>query len=101
MWNRSGTASIRPMKAKDIKDWVKKRPFQRFIIHVSDGRDFQITHPDQIMVFYHKVIVGLERDERGILDQSEELAMRHITSIQETKGNQDGTQSMIDEIDLL
>src|SRR5438128_2035639 len=41
-----------------------------FKIHLSDGRSFDVNHPDQILIFSHKVIVGV--GERGRFPESSE-----------------------------
>jgi hypothetical protein len=71
------------MKPEDIKEWLTKQPFQAFHIYLSDGRAFDISHPDQVMVFENKIIIGIGRDKRGIVGGHVEAAIPHITTIQE------------------
>jgi hypothetical protein len=36
------------MKLEEIKKAKSSRPFQRFVLHTADGREFPVKHPDSI-----------------------------------------------------
>lgn len=38
------------MTADTIRDCLKKQPFAPFVIHMNDGRHFEIKHPDFVAI---------------------------------------------------
>ncbi len=38
------------MNADTIRDFLRKRPFETFIIRMNDGRHFEIKHPDFVAI---------------------------------------------------
>jgi hypothetical protein len=64
-------------------DWLKKRPFRPFLLQISDGHDYEITHPDQALPTRSSVNV-LPRDPNRMDEDAEDadaVALIHITRI--------------------
>lgn len=38
------------MTAEQIREFVKRKPFEPFTIHLSDGAQFKVTHPEALVV---------------------------------------------------
>lgn len=36
------------MNAKNFRDFVDRKPFARFVVHLADGRVIPVEHPDYI-----------------------------------------------------
>ena len=54
------------MKAR-IRDLIHAIPFQPFVIHVADGREFRIEHPDFILASsknQSELVIEEEHDDR-------------------------------------
>lgn len=47
------------MRESDVRELVRREPFEPIEFGLSDGRSVQVRHPDQIIVTHHKVIFGL------------------------------------------
>lgn len=66
------------MNPEDIQAFTRKQPFEPFVVHLTDGRSFQVKHPDTI---------ALGRRTAVIINPPEEAsdfihcAFRHITNI--------------------
>ena len=54
-----------------------------FRIHMTDGRAYEIHHPDAVMVSRSYAIIGLQPDpETGVIDRSELCAMLDIVRVE-------------------
>jgi hypothetical protein len=73
------------MNAKDLLEIVRTRPFRPFKVHLSDGRVFEVRHPEQVLVSRSKMIVGVGEDqEYRVPDTFEHISLMHITGVTET-----------------
>lgn len=73
------------MRPEDLRDWLQKRPFQRFRIHLTDGRDFEVGHPEQAIVMRATVIVGVQPGPgqgEALMNRDWEIALLHITYLE-------------------
>jgi hypothetical protein len=72
------------MKLKDVEQRVRRQPFIAFRIHMSNGKTFVISHPDQVILSEDTVIVGVGGDkERRIVEHIEHCDYLHITHIEQ------------------
>jgi hypothetical protein len=70
------------MNARDLLDLLRARPFVPFRLYATDGRTYEIRHPDQALVLRSRVV--LPRDTtNGIPESSEHLALLHIIRAEE------------------
>ncbi len=53
------------MDGEDLKALVRKRPFERIEIGLSDGRSVLVRHPDQVVISRRHVIFGLAQTRRA------------------------------------
>ena len=76
------------MKPQDVLKFLSRRPFQPFRICLSDGRSFDVRHPELAMVGRSTVIVGIPDPsaEEPIYDRSIDCALIHITSLEAING---------------
>ena len=76
------------MRAEDFHEFTRRRPFKPFRLHASNGRIYDIRHPDQIMPLYSKVIVGVG-GEGNVPDHAEHLSMNHVVRLVRLEESQD------------
>lgn len=70
--------------AEDIKKHLQEVPFKPFRLHLTDGRTFDVKHPDFLFVLKSRVIIGLpDQDELTIPDRAEFVSLLHVVSIEE------------------
>ncbi len=50
------------MRREELIEAIRAAPFRPFRLYVSDGRTFDIRHPEMLMVGRHTVTVGLQRN---------------------------------------
>jgi hypothetical protein len=53
------------MNARDLKETLKKQPFQSFRIVVTDGAAYDIWHPDFLMIGKRTAVVGVAGKTRS------------------------------------
>ncbi len=52
------------MKPQDLLDLLRRRPFEPFRLHLSDGAVYDVRHPDMAIVQRSKVIVAVPGPDR-------------------------------------
>ena len=72
------------MKPEDIRELLEAMPFKPIRIHMSDGKAFDITHPDMVIVSRSKVILGVPSEPQShIADRAEHCSLLHVVRIEE------------------
>ena len=76
------------MNPQDVLQLLRKRPFEPFRIHLSDGSSFEIRHPELAIVERTKVIVGVPgpKGPEGPVERSVFCALLHITRAEPLDG---------------
>ena len=70
------------MGAQDLLELLRIRPFRPFRIYASDGRIYDIRHPDQALVLRTRVILPFPSNGE-VPERSEHLALAHIVRAEE------------------
>jgi len=52
-----------PMERSTLYEWLKRRPFQPFRVHVADGRTFEITRPRTNLLAQTFIKIGIADPE--------------------------------------
>ena len=76
------------MRPQDILKYLRRQPFQPFRLCLSDGRSFEVRHPEMAMVGRSAVIIGIpaSNEEELIYDHSIDCALMHITTLEPIEG---------------
>jgi len=77
------------MRPQDILDLLRAKPFRAFRIHMSDGQQFEVRHPELAMVGRNVVIVGIpaRKGPEGMIDRTVNCALLHITTTELVDGD--------------
>jgi len=70
------------MRPDDLHEFTRRRPFAPYRIHLTDGRTYEIRHPDQVIVLRSRIVVGVGGDN-GVPEHTEHVALIHIVRIEE------------------
>lgn len=72
------------MRPNDIYRHVHKRPFQAFRMTLTDGRVYEVRHPEMVMVGLSSVIIGFPADENGdpVFERAVDVSLLHIMQIE-------------------
>jgi hypothetical protein len=70
------------MRPEDLLEFLRRRPFEPFRIFATDGRTFDVNHPDQAIVLRSRVVLASGGDS-VVPDHLEHLALVHVVRIEE------------------
>ena len=65
------------MSAETIREFLKREPFEPFVIRMSNGEVHHIRHPECAFVMKTKVLVYYPEDDRSVM-----CALVHINSVE-------------------
>lgn len=68
--------------AQDLMEILRRQPFVPFRLFASDGRTYDVRHPDQALVLASRVILPMP-SEADIPERSEHLDLFHIIRAEE------------------
>jgi hypothetical protein len=76
------------MRYDDIRELLDERPFQPFRIFMSDGKTFDILHPEFAFLMKSRLLVGIPAETpEGVPDHAQHCALLHIVRVQELRKN--------------
>lgn len=71
------------MTAEELKELIRRRPFEPLRIHMTDGTTYDIRHPDNIFILRHRIDIGRAQDpSTGILDGVDYLSLLHVVRVE-------------------
>ena len=72
------------MRAEEFAALLKSRPFIPIRIHMTDGKTFDIYHPDCVLVLRSRIVIGLGPDPNsGVLERIEHCSLLHVVRVEE------------------
>jgi hypothetical protein len=72
------------MDFQTLEDWKNANPFQPFRIVMTDGRMFEIKHPNLLWPGRSTVLVGIQDqgEQPGVFNHYVSVAMLHVVRIE-------------------
>jgi hypothetical protein len=70
------------MSPTSILESTRARPFEPFRIFLSDGKTYDIRHPEMCMVGYDSVLVGVPKTDDPIFDRMIKVSLMHIVRLE-------------------
>ncbi len=72
------------MTAQELRALLDAKPFVPFRIHMTDGKSFEIQHPDFVWVFRNRLDLAILADaSQSIVDHVERCFFLHIVRVEE------------------
>lgn len=68
------------MPAEEIRTLLRASPFIPFRLHLTDGRSFEVRHPEMAMITARVVYVSVYGHNATIPDRAESIALVHVVS---------------------
>ncbi len=65
------------MNAETIRDYMRREPFEPFVIRMSNGEVHEIRHPECALVMKTKMIVYYPDNDRSVT-----CALVHVNSVE-------------------
>jgi len=69
------------MTAESLREWLQKRPFQRFLVKTSDGEAYEVRHPEMAFLTRTEIVIGLA-ERNGIPSRHRTVSLLHVTAIE-------------------
>jgi hypothetical protein len=72
------------MRTEDVQVFVRKQPFESFRITLTDGRTYDIHHPEMVMVGRSSVAIGVPAPGGSelVYDRLITVSLLHIMQIE-------------------
>ncbi|HEV3117933.1 MAG TPA: hypothetical protein VGY58_12835, partial [Gemmataceae bacterium] len=75
-----------------IQSRLRERPFRPLRVVVSEGQQFNVHHPDLVLVGHRGLMIGLPRDvDSSDYDRVTRVALVHVVALEDlpvtTRGN--------------
>jgi hypothetical protein len=72
------------MRPEDIRGFLQRKPFQPFRLTLTDGRTYEIRHPELAMVGRSSVAIGVPapNDPNPVYDRLVTISLLHIMQIE-------------------
>jgi hypothetical protein len=72
------------MRAQDVREFVRRQPFQPFRVTLTDDRTYDVVHPDLAMIGTSAVAIGLPQPNgpQFIYDRLITVSLLHIMQIE-------------------
>ncbi len=72
------------MRPQHILEHLRVQPFQPFRLTLTDGRTYDVVHPELAMVGHSVVIIGVPRPRAAepVFDRAVTVALLHIMQIE-------------------
>ena len=71
------------MPHDDIEEAIRRRPFQPFRLFVTDGKTYDVRHPELVMLGKRSLAVGLAADlGQTSYDRLAQVDLLHVTRLE-------------------
>lgn len=72
------------MPPDQIHEALHRQPFVPFRIHTTDGRTFEVRHPEMVLVMSRTIVVGILEPQGGsrFPERMETIALIHVVSLE-------------------
>ena len=72
------------MRPDDLLEFTRKTPFEPFRITLTDGRTFDVLHPEMAMVGRSSMTIGVPGtgDPRPIYDRAVMVSLLHVMQLE-------------------
>lgn len=75
------------MNAEDLREWVRRQPFEPFALYLTDGTVYEVHHRERALVARRTVSIGvLAHPEDELPDRSTTVSLLHIARIEPLSG---------------
>ncbi len=65
------------MNTETIREWLNRRPFEPFLLSLSNGETFPVKHPENVIVLKTRLILGYPETDSVV-----HVALLHVNSVQ-------------------
>lgn len=70
------------MRQQEVRDALRKMPFQPFRVHLSNGHSYDVRHPEFAALTRLSIFVGLPLRDDGVPDRMIECDLLHVVALE-------------------
>ena len=72
------------MPTQEVLNLFRRQPFEPFRIYVSDGKIYEISHPELVLPGLASAVIGIPTDPAhpDLYGQTEIVTLRHVTRLE-------------------
>lgn len=64
------------MNMESIREWLNRRPFEPFVLRLSNGETHEVRHPENVVLLKTRIIVGYPETDRAV-----HCSLIHVNSV--------------------
>lgn len=65
------------MNMETIREWLIRRPFEPFVIPLSNAETHEVRHPENVVLLKSRIIVGYPETDRAV-----HCSLVHVNSVE-------------------
>ena len=65
------------MNMETIREWIGRRPFEPFVLKLSNGEAYEVFHPENLAIGKTRIAIVYPEDDRFV-----HVSLIHVNSIQ-------------------
>jgi hypothetical protein len=72
------------MRPEDLREYIRRQPFRPFRVTLTDGRTYEVRHPEMLMIGRSSAVIGLPRpgDDEPVYDHHVTVSLLHIMQVE-------------------
>jgi hypothetical protein len=79
------------MRPEELTELLRVRPFVPLRAHLTDGKSYDIRHPEQVLVLRGRADIGIGADPvTGVLERVEHCSLLHVVRVEGLHGASPG-----------
>ena len=72
------------MRPEEIRERLRRQPFVPIRVHITGGKTYDISHPENIIIGRSRVDIGVGGDPAaGVVDHVDYVSLLHIVRIED------------------
>jgi len=71
------------MRPEELKELIRRQPFVPMRLYTTDGKTYDIRHPENVMVLRSRVDIGVGDPVTGIMDRVDFVSLLHIVRVED------------------
>lgn len=65
------------MNMESIRQWLNRRPFEPFVLRLSNGETHEVRHPENVVLLKTRIIIGYPETDRAV-----HCSLIHVNSVE-------------------
>ena len=65
------------MNMETIREWLIRRPFEPFVLRLSNGETHEVRHPENVVLLKTRIVVGYPETDRAV-----HCSLIHVNSVE-------------------